>query len=1676
MKSKRLVLVFAMLALACASKEAPDDNGGRSGPLQSRLKAQTTTTMTATETATSTRTSTATGTATQTVTVTQTVTATASTTGSGTTTVTQTVTATATTTAIQTGAVTATGTQTVTFTGTRTGTAPGIYQQIYTFTGTITATSTGIVYYASWPHSQGNTATATTNQFASGTGLTTVTRTVTSPLNGTETKTQSATVTGSGTKTGTTTVTVTATVTTGTTNAGTGTRTVTATGTATGTATQTWTATWTTQVTQTVTNTNTSTVTNTNTVSNTATLTNTNTLTQTTTETSSTTGTSTTTNTSTTTSTNTTTRTTTNTNTDTVTTTVTLTMTATDTSVDAGTGDGGGGSCLQNWRNTTCGEWCLRETQEDRRHCTLFLDCYLQNGVGPTDNPDGTCGVNHFNYGMAPKTIADQVYLCLACPGTSPVTSCSGLPDTTPCTDGNACTAGDMCIGGACVPGGPRSCDDGNVCTDDSCNPATGCVHVNNTASCDDGNACTTSDTCSGGSCMGGPAPSCDDGNGCTDDSCNPATGCVHSNNTAACDDGNACTQTDLCVAGVCAGTNPVGCPASDQCHVGVCDPATGNCSDQPVNGGACADGNGCTTADTCENGVCVGSGSGFVGPGEQCAPATPTTPGPFGNFHCLLEEVPSTGKNILHLGAGTLSGSWILRGTMDFSLTAAGAKLTKLSATGQHDRLSLQNGIVLALDRNATSSGSVDTTNGNVQVNLPVLAFGPSGDRVNTSLYFVGQIGDRVLQGSAAASGAVTAQIQLFCREQFMNTVASVTFQLDQAGNFVAQGPIEIFGGTPTMPGPRSIPGSEDLVVEFVSVTGEILDQYGIGQPWDPTATSDVTVRPPLSNRLGAVRLRTAAGNALATADLAAAIDSFCGGTGSQYCDYRADAPVREVVYAADMRPRILDLEPPTSDNPNQIRPLPASSRLDGETKTIASGARDIQPSVAMDGSGNAVVVWRRLLDDGPSSRYDIMAQGISNDGTIAFGPVKVNDPYCSSSPGEEYATSGPLTFRPRVARSPDGTFVVAWGGYYPLLLGAGGEEPRFVHVGNICARVLNADGTFFTDHPISVVTDSDWWFNVETGPIDWWTTYFDVAIAEWPPPTPRHSFIVTWSGRYPESSPRHDNDWYKIWARSFGADGDPLSGPEPVLVGLNNSAHLLYPTVAASGDGFGVIAWLEASGEVKSSASGLAGHAKMQRVYPNMITKVGGPIDGPSIAGIPDATLLWNREDFGLVGRTGTDTIWSTRYDFGSGNAIGTALTLNARHGGKQRRPVLANGADGEIMAAWMDDVGIGSGTGSVIAAQLFDGSSLPEDIDFTVSTQAAIDVPKIPDLADASSVAAECQAASEPRDYCVHGDDPYLFQDGFGFDVATSGHHFAVVWQSTDGILLQRVRGGRPACPDGTDCGRAIPLRITGAAKDKIDVILSPGEVIREDTGRVDPSFTEPYTSASEFARVAVDLIVNGYLASNIFPDYSSEFNFYYDMTQGIRHMKYSGGQCKGLRGDDSTEGAKPEYIGYNGESSFADAGGVIFRQMDWQSGGCLQYSTAGGLSIMRKPLSEDVRTGPIRPFWVQNTTNYGTFLHESGHALFGLRDEYCSVSAWEDTAFHSNTFGTPSLDGQERCTTRSRSPGTCRRIPECSYWVADPDTDLMFGGNRTQFGLDCQRRAQCVIEDIQAVECP
>jgi len=239
--------------------------------------------------------------------------------------------------------------------------------------------------------------------------------------------------------------------------------------------------------------------------------------------------------------------------------------------------------------------------------------------------------------------------MCVAGQGCVESQGCASVAD---CDDGVDCTE-DLCdpFTGSCsnplLPDDTQ-CDDSNPCTDDSC-VAGFCENNNNTASCNDGDGCTMNDTCSGGSCLGGPPldadgdsyvsdvcggddcndgnaavnpgsaevcdnsidddcdgdidnldtdcyecfgpADCNDANPCTDDSC-VAGFCEYSNNTASCDDGDACTMDDTCSGGSCVGGPPLDADGdsyvSEACGGSDCD--DGNSA---VNPGA---------AEVCDN------------------------------------------------------------------------------------------------------------------------------------------------------------------------------------------------------------------------------------------------------------------------------------------------------------------------------------------------------------------------------------------------------------------------------------------------------------------------------------------------------------------------------------------------------------------------------------------------------------------------------------------------------------------------------------------------------------------------------------------------------------------------------------------------------------------------------------------------------------------------------------------------------------------------------------------------------------------------------------------------------------------------------------------------------------------------------------------------------------------
>ncbi len=204
-----------------------------------------------------------------------------------------------------------------------------------------------------------------------------------------------------------------------------------------------------------------------------------------------------------------------------------------------------------------------------------------------------------------------------------------GCRDNSECDDGDPCTTNtcdratgrctSQLVTGCCT--NAAQCDDGDGCTTDACGSDRRCAHAAvmgccaTAAQCDDMNRCTRDECVSNrcqssaitGCCMSNAQ--CDDRNMCTNDTCNmatnlcersPVTNCCGS--AAQCDDGDPCT-VDACEMNACTNRPAMNCCTSDT---------------------QCDDRDPCTT-DRCAMGRCERPRT--PPPGDACTNAVTLTP-----------------------------------------------------------------------------------------------------------------------------------------------------------------------------------------------------------------------------------------------------------------------------------------------------------------------------------------------------------------------------------------------------------------------------------------------------------------------------------------------------------------------------------------------------------------------------------------------------------------------------------------------------------------------------------------------------------------------------------------------------------------------------------------------------------------------------------------------------------------------------------------------------------------------------------------------------------------------------------------------------------------------------------------------------------------------------------------
>ncbi|KAK5579632.1 hypothetical protein RB653_009317 [Dictyostelium firmibasis] len=224
----------------------------------------------------------------------------------------------------------------------------------------------------------------------------------------------------------------------------------------------------------------------------------------------------------------------------------------------------------------TCYELpCVNGTCTVNRLCDIPDKCVISTCI------EGN-GCSHLK-----KQCSDKDYCTIdSCSGITGQCIFDRVKDCQPCNETLCATdENDLCIRRECNPYDNSTCndiklvdcDDGNLCTNDICDPKTGkCSNL--PVVCEIKDACNKQQ-CDmlTGKCI--VTDNCNDNNICSDDSCSADGECIHTKKN--CDDANKCTN-DFCKVDIgCVHTN-ISCKASSVCMVATCDPIKG-CVESPI-------------------------------------------------------------------------------------------------------------------------------------------------------------------------------------------------------------------------------------------------------------------------------------------------------------------------------------------------------------------------------------------------------------------------------------------------------------------------------------------------------------------------------------------------------------------------------------------------------------------------------------------------------------------------------------------------------------------------------------------------------------------------------------------------------------------------------------------------------------------------------------------------------------------------------------------------------------------------------------------------------------------------------------------------------------------------------------------------------------------------------------
>jgi hypothetical protein len=315
--------------------------------------------------------------------------------------------------------------------------------------------------------------------------------------------------------------------------------------------------------------------------------------------------------------------------------------------------------------------------------------------------------------------------------------------------------------------------------------------------------------------------------------------------------------------------------------------------------------------------------------------------------------------------------------------------------------------------------------------------------------------------------------------------------------------------------------------------------------------------------------------------------------------------------------------------------RRLDASGNALGDefqVNTYTTGSQS-EPAVSMDPSGGFVVAWTSWGQVGPWE--DIIARRFDGSGTPIGGEFEVST----------FTTQ--RQYRPDVASSPTGDFVIVWSGVV--------ETGSF----EIQGRRYAADGT-----PLGQE------FRVNTYTTERQTRGVVSVDGE-------GSFVVSWGSFVSPIRP------IEIYGQRFDASGARLGGEFRINAYTPGSQHT--PAIAAHPSGDFVVAWLS----LNQDGSDLG-------VFGRRFDATGEPL-GEEFQVNSYTTGLQSNADVAMDAGGGFVVTWRSAYQDGSlmgvfarefapdGTPLGEEFQANTYTIGNQDLPAVGSDADGDFVIAW-------------------------------------------------------------------------------------------------------------------------------------------------------------------------------------------------------------------------------------------------------------------------------------------------------------------------------------------------------------------------------------------------------